>query len=1315
MFFIIPNRRESFTFSLIPLCTLVLFSVSLHAQTTKTFITTGNWSVPANWSPSGVPAANDIIVISAGIDLTVDDNVTCDSIYFDAGSTSSSISINSGKTLTVTHNIHFTNPTANNVTQSIAVGDGTLICDSIWFENTSNSTRINSVTIGLGTVSLNRIYMRANSATENQMVFTSSGLLQVGKSWTPGTSTFTPSTGTVEYNGNSAQSIRAGTFNKLKISGSGTTTLGGSTIVNDSLIIESGATLDNSANISLTTNGVLEIRGTYQESNTQGSVTLNGLIHIASSGTFQSTVNEAFTIRNGIINEGTFTSGNGRYTFNTNNQTLSGTNEMIFTGPVTITGVTLTNELASLKINGSVAGTGTLINTAGNTINLASNSFTIASLDATAANNTIIYSRSGSQSIINTSYQNLTLSGSGTKTATGNLLINDNLTIDNGVTLSLSTYTLSVGLGFTSSGTSSSTLTTYNTSANPIPNDQTWNFTVRYASTSSQTVVRGTYISLNISSGNRVLDNGGTITITNTYTPGSGTFTVTGNTIEFAGSGSQTIPAARYNNIVSTNTGSRTLASSGTIYILGAFTPGTNSYTVTNSTINFNSSGAQNIPEFGYYNVSITDAATKTITGDVTINGNLTITNGKLAIGSNTLTISRTLTSSSVNCFIANGNSNLIINGSVALGSNLYFDQSNIGTSNRLNNLTINRTGRTITIGNALQIKGSLNPTAGTLATANNLTLISNASNTASITEGTGNYITGNVTIQRYIPAVARRWRFMSSPVNGSNLLDWRGETFITGPGTGNVVGTLNSNGFDATATNSPSVYWYDESVITGDFNSGWTNPSTINNTLSTGVGYRVFLRGDRSDLGRLNNTNNTQNEITLNLTQAVNKGDISMPVTYTSSGIPDNDGWNLVGNPYPCAFDWNAFHDAGRSGNSGTNYANISPTIWVLDPQDNSYKYYNALTNAGNITDGIIAQGQAFWIKAVTSSPSMTFKESFKTTATPDNLFKVSPNSAFTIRVSKDSLNADELIVKYIQGAVNTKDDYDVIKLSSPIIIGAWGSDSVILALSARNIPTTNDTIKLYIGTSSSGSFTFNFKNTHLIDLLDHVFLVDNYTNSIINLKQNPTYIFNISTSNNLTFGYNRFYIVVASNSALPVGLIAFSGSKTQTNTSLLNWSTANELNCSHFEVEYSSDNLEFTSIATIPAKGTSNTLNVYQYIHSNPLTYNYYRIKIADKDGSYNYSNTIAIDYSQTNVNNNSSLSIFPNPTTKYVIIQLNENTEIKEIEFYNESGKLIMQKTCNGNRQNIDVSTLETGVYFIRVIDNNETIFQDKIFKK
>ena len=88
------------------------------------------------------------------------------------------------------------------------------------------------------------------------------------------------------------------------------------------------------------------------------------------------------------------------------------------------------------------------------------------------------------------------------------------------------------------------------------------------------------------------------------FTPGTNAYTVTGSTVNFNGAGAQTIPAFGYNNLTSSSTGARTLASSGTVGVAGTFTPGTNAYTVTGSTVDFNGAGAQTIPAFAYNNLT---------------------------------------------------------------------------------------------------------------------------------------------------------------------------------------------------------------------------------------------------------------------------------------------------------------------------------------------------------------------------------------------------------------------------------------------------------------------------------------------------------------------------------------------------------------------------------------------------------------------------------------------------------------------------------------------------------------------------------------
>jgi hypothetical protein len=73
------------------------------------------------------------------------------------------------------------------------------------------------------------------------------------------------------------------------------------------------------------------------------------------------------------------------------------------------------------------------------------------------------------------------------------------------------------------------------------------------------------------------------------------------------------------------------LVSSGTIGIAGTFTTGTNTYTTTGSTINFNGSGDQSVPVIAYNNLTFSTSGTKSLAGATTIGGLFTISNAAVA------------------------------------------------------------------------------------------------------------------------------------------------------------------------------------------------------------------------------------------------------------------------------------------------------------------------------------------------------------------------------------------------------------------------------------------------------------------------------------------------------------------------------------------------------------------------------------------------------------------------------------------------------------------------------------------------------------
>ena len=638
---------------------------------------------------------------------------------------------------------------------------------------------------------------------------------------------------------------------------------------------------------------------------------------------------------------------------------------------------------------------------------------------------------------------------------------------------------------------------------------------------------------------------------------------------------------------------------------------------------------------------------------------------------------------------------------------------SGLFTSNTAARIKITNSS-TVTLGGPLSITDRLTCEDGIFATGGNLTLISTATGTAFVDAMTPDAsITGSVTVQRYIPSSQRRWRFLAAPIAAGNLSLWQDDIFITGTGTGTTIGTTNSNGFDATGNNSPSVFHYDEAA-TGDLNQGWTAPSNNTMAFTLGKGYRVFIRGDRS-LGRLTGAITDQNEVTLDVSGSLNQQTIPMPVFFNSTGILANDGWNLLGNPYAAAYDWGAMYRTGNTGFSGTFYSKIEPNIYIYDPVSNGYSSYNAISNSGlgAAASGIINPGQGFFVKATGTLPALTFDESFKATTSTTSLFKTSnANDELRMTMRSDAFNSDQFVLKFITNATSRDDKYDIKRMNNGANdVYSFGTDNIAHALDARPLSlSVTDTIKLYTG-GTNGLHTFTF-NTIPAATGVNFYLKDNFLNSITPIIQNGVYNFNITSSNAATFGNNRFRIIIENTNALPVTISKFIATLNNQNQAVLSWTTATEKNSKGFEVEHSLDNVNYKKLETVKAKGNSNAQVNYTYTDAGFVKglVNYYRLKLVDIDNTYTYSGVRQLSEENT-IQSAVSDYVFmaPIPTVDYVKIWsdvevLNGGAEVK---IYDTQMKLISTKTIYGFgklNEILDLTGLEQGVYIVQIKDKN-----------
>ena len=182
-----------------------------------------------------------------------------------------------------------------------------------------------------------------------------------------------------------------------------------------------------------------------------------------------------------------------------------------------------------------------------------------------------------------------------------------------------------------------------------------------------------------------------------------------------------------------------------------------------------------------------------------------------------------------------------------------------------------------------------------------------------------------------------------------------------------------------------------------------------------------------------------------------------------------------------------------------------------------------------------------------------------------------------------------------------------------------------------------------------------------------------------------------------------------------LPVELIKFEA-KYQGVYNKLSWITASEHNNSHFEIQKSTDGINFITISKTKGAGNSNQIIEYSYLDSSQ-SIAYYRLKQIDFNGSFEYSKIIKVSGKKDMTLN--VVSVSPNPSTDKIKIQINL-ADIQSIQFalYDKQGKKILTQSTTEYSEdytiiNLDLSYLASDIYFLQTIVNQNT-FVNKLVK-
>ncbi len=188
-------------------------------------------------------------------------------------------------------------------------------------------------------------------------------------------------------------------------------------------------------------------------------------------------------------------------------------------------------------------------------------------------------------------------------------------------------------------------------------------------------------------------------------------------------------------------------------------------------------------------------------------------------------------------------------------------------------------------------------------------------------------------------------------------------------------------------------------------------------------------------------------------------------------------------------------------------------------------------------------------------------------------------------------------------------------------------------------------------------------------------------------------------TTDGNVTFstdnGQTSFsqFILSYESPELPAELISFNVLLNRSKEVEIKWATASEENVSHYDVERSRDGYDFHKIAQVEAIGNSASILNYENLDKNPFRgVSYYRLKIVDVDGSYEYSVVRSI----TNHALAEKVVLYPNPLRAGELLTVKTDIAEKiEMRIYSADGEEVAEFSFTGDIE-LELPRLANGSY-------------------
>ena len=171
-----------------------------------------------------------------------------------------------------------------------------------------------------------------------------------------------------------------------------------------------------------------------------------------------------------------------------------------------------------------------------------------------------------------------------------------------------------------------------------------------------------------------------------------------------------------------------------------------------------------------------------------------------------------------------------------------------------------------------------------------------------------------------------------------------------------------------------------------------------------------------------------------------------------------------------------------------------------------------------------------------------------------------------------------------------------------------------------------------------------------------------------------------------------------------LPLRFVDFDVRRVDGDDARLTWTTADEDNNSHFEVQRSADGRRFEAVGEVPAGPEGRDLNRYTFLDADPLPgRSYYRLKQFDRDGRYQYSPLRSL----VTESSGASITISPNPADADVWIRYAELEADSQVQVVDMHGRVVgvAKLPAGSGEQRLDTGHLPAGIYVVRLTDHSD----------